>query len=104
MRANPTEAERKLWDMLRAKRFLQYKFRRQQIIVPYIVDFVCFEKRLIVEVDGSQHADNRYDERRDTFLKAQRFEVRRFWNNDILANSTSVAEAIYDALTGASHA
>src|ERR1700761_4487090 len=71
MRKNPTDAERALWRVLRAKRLANWKFRRQQRIDPYIVDFVCFESRLIVEADGSQHIDNARDDRRDAFLKAQ---------------------------------
>jgi very-short-patch-repair endonuclease len=99
MRRNPTEAEKRIWAMLRDKRLATFKFKRQQIIFPYIVDFVCFEGRLIVEADGSQHADNRYDERRDAFLRTQRFQVLRFWNSDVLTNDSGVAEAIYSALS-----
>ncbi|HEU4968367.1 endonuclease domain-containing protein [Sphingomonas sp.] len=99
MRRNPTEAEKRIWSMLRDKRLATFKFKRQQIIFPYIVDFVCFEARLIVEADGSQHADNRYDERRDRFLTAQRFRVLRFWNSGVLTNETGVADAIYSALS-----
>jgi very-short-patch-repair endonuclease len=99
MRRNPTEAEKRIWAMLRDKRLAMFKFKRQQIIFPYIVDFICLERRLIVEADGSQHADNRYDERRDAFLRTQRFHVLRFWNHDVLTNGTGVAEAIYAALS-----
>jgi very-short-patch-repair endonuclease len=94
MRANPTEAERRLWSILRVKRLAEFKFKRQQIIQPYIVDFICFERRLIIEADGSQHADNRYDERRDAFLVGQGFHVLRFWNNQVLGRSAQVADAI----------
>ena len=98
MRANPTDAERKIWSMVRAKRFADFKFKRQQVLFPYIVDFVCFEHRLIVEADGSQHADNRYDERRDAFLRREGFTVLRFWNNDILGSAGGVFDSIYAAL------
>ena len=98
MRANPTEAERKLWTILRAKRLSGYKFKRQVIIDWYIVDFVNFERRLIVEADGSQHADNRYDERRDAYLRGQGFEVIRFWNSEALRDSVAVADAVWHAL------
>lgn len=98
MRSQPTEAERLLWSILRAKRLAGYKFKRQVVIDHYIVDFVNFEHRLIVEADGSQHADSSYDERRDIYLKSQDFKVLRFWNNDILATGASVADAIWHAL------
>jgi very-short-patch-repair endonuclease len=99
MRANPTEAEQRLWSILRAKRLSGFKFRRQLIIEPYIVDFTCLEQRLIVEADGSQHADDPGDLRRDAFLQRQGFRVLRFWNNDILGGSEAVADAIYAALS-----
>jgi very-short-patch-repair endonuclease len=98
MRLNPTEAEKRLWTILRAKRLTGFKFRRQVIIDSYIVDFVNFEHRLTVEADGSQHAESEYDKRRDAYLKKQGFKVLRFWNNDILKNSEAVAEAIWHAL------
>jgi very-short-patch-repair endonuclease len=99
MRANPTDAERALWRVLRAKRLDETKWQRQVIIDDrYIVDFICFEHRLIVEADGSQHADNKADEIRDTYLKAQGFRVLRFWNMDILAHIESVASAVFAAV------
>jgi very-short-patch-repair endonuclease len=99
MRRNPTEAERCLWTMLRDRRLADFKFRRQVVLRPYIVDFVCFEKRVIVEADGSQHIDNAYDERRDAWLRGQSFAVHRYWNHDILARTSSVGEALLFALT-----
>ena len=99
MRANPTEAEKRLWSMLRNRRLEAYKFKRQRIIAPYIVDFVCLSSWLIIEADGSQHADNRDDERRDSFLERAGFRVLRFWNNDVLGNSEGVFDAICAALT-----
>ena len=98
MRANPTEAERRLWSMLRVKRLADLKFKRQVVIRPYIVDFVCFRCRVIIEADGSQHADNKYDDRRDAYLKQQGFGILRFWNNQVLGESSAVAEAIYSNL------
>jgi len=98
MRREPTDAERKLWSILRAKRLVGWKFKRQQQIDHYIVDFVCFSARLIVEADGSQHAENLTDEARTAYLEGQGFNVLRFWNTDILTNSDGVATAILAAL------
>jgi very-short-patch-repair endonuclease len=99
MRANPTDAEKRLWSMLRDKRMPVVKFKRQMVIAPYIVDFVCLERRLIVEADGSQHVDSDYDARRDAFLRKEGFDVLRFWNTDILTNASGVFDAIYTALS-----
>ena len=98
MRLNPTEAEQRLWEILRAKRMTGFKFRRQVIIDSYIVDFLNFDQRLIVEADGPQHAESEYDKRRDAYLKKQGFAVPRFWNSDILQDSNAVAETIWHAL------
>lgn len=98
MRAHPTDAERRLWSILRCKRLAGYKFKRQVIIDSYIADFVNFDRRLIVEADGSQHADNSYDERRDAYLERAGFTVLRFWNSDALRDSSAVAESIWRAL------
>ena len=98
MRGNPTEAERRLWSILRNKRLAAYKFKRQQIIGGYIVDFVNFERRLIIEADGSQHAESANDLVRDGWLNSQGFNIVRFWNNDILARAQNVANAIWHAL------
>jgi very-short-patch-repair endonuclease len=76
-----------------------YKFRRQQPIGNYIADFVCFEKRLIVELDGGQHAvQSGYDAERDGWLRAEGFTVLRFWNNDVLKNLNGVTEKIFETL------
>jgi very-short-patch-repair endonuclease len=99
MRANPTDAEKRLWSILRAKRLCDYKFKRQVVLDYYIADFVNFEYRVIVEADGSQHADNKYDEKRDAYLKRQGFKVIRFWNCDALKETGAVAEAVLFALT-----
>jgi very-short-patch-repair endonuclease len=99
MRREPTEAETRLWLLLRAKRLGGSKWRHQVNFGDrYIADFVCFEHRLIVEADGGQHGDNSRDEERDRWFEAQGFRVLRFWNNDILANSDGVASMILDAL------
>ncbi len=98
MRAQPTEAEKRLWSILRDRRLSAFKFRRQQIIEPYIVDFVCLAERLIIEADGSQHAGNKDDVRRDAYLQAQGFRLLRFWNNQVLGDTAAVSSAIFAAL------
>ncbi len=98
MRSEPTDAELVLWQLLRAKRFVGYKFKRQVPIDRYIVDFICFANRLIIEADGSQHAESNYDADRDAYLAEEGFRVLRFWNNDILTNTEGVSEAIWAAL------
>lgn len=87
-----------MWAMLRGKRLAGYKFKRQQVIGPYIVDFVNFSARLIVEVDGAQHIDSRHDRARDSWLKSQAFRIVRLWNNDVMARREQVADAIWAAL------
>jgi len=98
MRHEATPAEAAMWRLLRDRRLEGYKFRRQQTIDPYIVDFVCLARRLIVEVDGGQHSESRSDERRDAFLMSEGFSVVRFWNNDVLTNPAGVFDAIMAAL------
>ncbi len=98
LRHNPTEAERTLWRLLRARRFHDHKFRRQHPIGPFIADFTCVAARLIIEADGGQHADAPADMRRTAWLERQGWRVIRFWNNDILANPEYVAETILAAL------
>jgi len=95
LRGNLTDAEKLLWRHLRSRRLEGDKFRRQQILGPYIVDFVCLEKKLIVELDGGQHAESvAYDHRRTVFLEATGFRVMRFWNNEVLGNLESVLSCI----------
>ena len=95
LRKNPTEAERLLWRRLRVWQVDGFKFRRQQPLGRYIVDFVCLEKRMIIEVDGGQHAeDANYDTDRDAWLRNQGFVILRFWNNDVLKNMNGVLEVI----------
>ena len=98
MRSQPTEAEHRLWQLLRAHRFSGYKFKQQVPLDYYIVDFICFAQRLIVEVDGGQHAESEHDARREAYLQAQEFRVLRFWNNDIFENEEGVGELILSAL------
>ncbi|MBL8657783.1 MAG: DUF559 domain-containing protein [Altererythrobacter sp.] len=97
-RKSQTDAERKLWSILRSHRLQGWKFKRQEQLGDYIVDFVCFRARLIVEADGSQHADNADDLTRTAWLEGQGFRVLRFWNNDILLNPDGVATAVLAAL------
>jgi very-short-patch-repair endonuclease len=92
-----TDAERALWFHLRAKRFRGWKFRRQQPIGRYIVDFVCFEARLIVELDGGQHSE-RADGQRTAWLASQGFCVLRFWNDAVLKEPEAVLESIREHL------
>jgi very-short-patch-repair endonuclease len=90
MRRDPTEAERRMWRILRDRRLGSLKFRRQEPIGPYIVDFVCFERKLIIELDGSQHAENAHDAQRDTWFTSRGFTVLRFWNSEVLDNPRGV--------------
>jgi len=94
-----TDAERRLWHSLKRRQIASVKFRRQQAVGPWIVDFACFERKVIVEVDGGQHADRVLnDERRTQWLEAQGYRVLRFWNNDVLANTEAVVQVILDAV------
>ena len=100
LRKNSTDAERRLWYFLRANRLLGFKFKRQVTIKNFIVDFVCHEKRLIIELDGEQHQTNQtYDEHRTIELNRCGFQVLRFWNTDVLRETNTVLEVIYKALS-----
>jgi very-short-patch-repair endonuclease len=95
LRKRSTDAEQLLWRHLRMKQMEGLKFRRQQPIDNYIVDFVCFENRIIIEVDGGQHAaENNKDRERDFHLQQFGFKVLRFWNNEVLQNTNGVLEII----------
>ena len=94
MRHEPTDAEAAMWRLLRDRRLSAYKFRRQVPIENYILDFVCFDKRLVIEIDGSQHAESQRDAARDAALSADGFWVARYWNIDVLQQPTSVLEDI----------
>jgi very-short-patch-repair endonuclease len=94
LRTNQTNEKRKVWQALRASRLMNFKFRRQVPIDDFIVDFVCFEQKLIIEIDGGQHLDNKKDLVRDAKLKALGYRVLRFWNNEIIKNFDGVMEMI----------
>jgi very-short-patch-repair endonuclease len=98
LRRQSTDAENKLWNCLRSRALGGCKFVRQEPIGPYIVDFTCREKRLIVEVDGGQHSTNPRDAIRDQWMSAHRYRVLRFWNNDVLSNTEGVLEVIASSL------
>jgi very-short-patch-repair endonuclease len=97
LRANSTAAERKLWSRLRDRRMLGFKFVRQLPVGPYIADFACREADLVIELDGSQHAEDEvvaYDVRRTAVLVAHGYGVMRFWNREVLSNIGGVLDAI----------
>ncbi len=99
LRTNATDAERHLWSHLRRKQIDGFRFRRQQAIGPYVVDFFCPRATLIIEVDGGQHATREADdERRTLWLEARGYRVLRFWNNEVLQNIDGVLTAIQNAL------
>jgi len=100
MRHEPTDAEGAVWRLLRDRRLSAYKFRRQVPFKNYILDFVCFDKRLVIEIDGSQHAESRGDAARDAALSAEGFQTVRYWNNDVLQQPASVLEDILAKLAG----
>jgi len=102
LRKNSTDAERVLWRHLRLRQVNGERFRRQRSIGNYIVDFVCLEKGVVIEVDGGQHAEGAdRDARRDEWLRAQGFVVLRFWNHEVLTQIEDVKEAVWRALNEA---
>lgn len=99
LRQNMTEAERALWHRIRGRQLSNTKFRRQFIVGTYIVDFICLEHRLIIEIDGGQHAQNKsYDDSRSEYLSQQGFMVLRFWNHEVLGDMEAVLEVILNHL------
>ncbi len=99
LRRNMTEAEQTLWRRIRNRQLLNAKFRRQFILGSYIVDFVCLEQRLVIEIDGSQHLQNKsYDDNRSAYLTQQGFVVIRFWNHEVLGDIEAVLEVILNHL------
>ncbi len=101
LRRGQTEAEMFVWTQLRSRRFAGFKFRRQFPVGNYIVDFVCLERRVILELDGGQHNESNqksYDERRDPWLQQQGFAVLRFWNSDVFTEWEAMADGIWNVL------
>jgi very-short-patch-repair endonuclease len=95
MRREPTDAEAAMWRLLlRHRRLALFKFRRQVPLQGFILDFVCFEKRMIIEIDGSQHASSERDAARDAAFMAEYFRIARYWNNDVLQQPSAVLEDI----------
>ena len=97
MRADATKAENILWQALRGRKLGGLKFRRQIPLEGYILDFVCFEARLIIEVDGGQHSGSARDARRDAALAEAGFQTLRVWNDDVLTSLDGVCTHIMDA-------
>ena len=98
MRSNATDAENLMWQLIRAKRFMNLKFRRQHVITTYIVDFYCHELGLVIELDGSQHSTDdaiEYDAERTRFLKALDLKLVRYWNDDVLSRTEVVLEDLW---------
>ena len=98
MRSNATDAENFMWQLIRAKRFMNLKFRRQHVISPYIVDFYCHELGLVIELDGSQHGTDdaiEYDAERTNFLETLGFRVVRYWNHDVLGRTDVVLDDLW---------
>lgn len=91
LRSNQTDAEKVLWSKLRAKRFFDIKFKRQDLVANYIVDFISYEKKIVIECDGGQHSEEK-DRERTEKINCAGFMVVRYWNNDILANIDGVLE------------
>ena len=95
LRTSSTDAERLLWSRLRTKQVCGCKFRRQEQIGRFIVDFVCYDRQLVIEADGGQHAQEKEkDEERTAWLNSQGFTVLRFWNHEVLTNPDGVIETI----------
>lgn len=103
LRNNPTEAEKLLWRHLRSKQFHGLRFRRQFKISSFICDFVCWEKKVIIELDGSQHAENTADLERTRILESNGFLVLRFWNNDVMNNIDGILSDIENTLNTGTH-
>lgn len=101
LRQHASDAENKLWHYLRSKSLLNLKFRRQAVMGQYIVDFVCHEKKLVIELDGGQHfAQEEYDKKRSRWLEGEGYKVIRFDNNEFLKNVEGALEIITQCLMG----
>jgi very-short-patch-repair endonuclease len=104
LRTNMTDSERRLWHHLRHRQLEGCRFRRQAPIGPYVVDFVCFERRLIVELDGGQHTQQKHEDAlRTEWLNSQGFRVIRFWNHLVFEDQETVLETIWNALHTTPH-
>ena len=102
LRRQGNRVEDILWKHLRGRRLMGYKFRRQVVVEPYIVDFMCVEAKLIIEADGGQHSNQvTYDDRRTASLEKNGYQVIRFWNHEILEHLEIVLEQIRSALIDA---
>ena len=100
LRSNETEAERRFWNLVRNRGINGLKFVRQYPIGPYIADFACRERMLVIELDGSQHAESKYDERRSAFINAEGYSVLRFWNTEVTRGLGGVHELVLAVLAG----
>lgn len=97
LRKNMTSQERKVWDVIRNRQFYGYRFLRQYVIGVYIVDFICREKKLIIEIDGGQHNEPKnleYDKQRSLYLESKGYRIIHFWNNEIDNNLTGVYQQL----------
>lgn len=104
LRKSETDAERKIWQQLRSRNLNGAKFRRQHPVGPYVVDFICINEKLIIELDGSQHQQQKdYDAERTAHLEQAGYRVLRFWDNDVLLRTESVMQAIFDAVLASPH-
>ena len=104
LRKNSTDAESALWNLLRDRRLSGHKFRRQIPVGKHIVDFVCYQTRLVIELDGGQHQEQKqYDDARTAWLESEGFAVLRFWNNDVLTNPNGVLDKIVSVLDNGIH-
>jgi very-short-patch-repair endonuclease len=98
LRRDATEAEKKLWQHLRQPPFKEHHFRRQATIGPYFADFASHRLKIVIELDGGQHADNAADEWRTSYLASEGYRVLRFWNNDVVENLSGVLSTIDTAV------
>ena len=99
LRRKATDAERVLWKHLRMRQLGACKFRRQQPIGPYVVDFICFEQNLIIELDGGQHIDQaEYDAKRSVWLKERGYRVLRYWNHEVLKTPEVIMADIFEKI------
>ena len=99
LRSRMTEAERKLWQIFRGRQLGGYRFRKQAPLGKYVADFICYEAKIIVEVDGGQHNNPKeisYDEQRTAWLSSQGYLVQRFWNNEVFEQLEAVSRIILD--------